>query len=58
MYRAREGESVIPLDYLTNLHNYHKNWIENTTVPVLDINTEIDGYEYPMEEVMKYVSRL
>jgi deoxyadenosine/deoxycytidine kinase len=57
-HRAREGESVIPLDYLSNLHNYHKNWIENTTVPVLDINTECDGYEYPMEEVMKYVSRL
>jgi deoxycitidine kinase/deoxyguanosine kinase len=57
-HRAREGESIIPLDYLTNLHNYHKNWIENTTVPVLDINTECDGYEYPMEEVMKYVSRL
>jgi deoxyadenosine/deoxycytidine kinase len=56
--RAREGESVIPLEYLTNLHNYHKNWIDNTTVPVLDINTEKDGYEYPMEEVMRYVSRL
>ena len=56
--RAREGESVIPINYLSNLHNYHKNWIENTTVPVLDINTEKDGYEYPMEEVMKYVARL
>jgi deoxyadenosine/deoxycytidine kinase len=56
--RAREGESVIPVEYLTNLHNYHKNWIDNTTVPVLDINTEKDGYEYPMDEVGNYVSKL
>jgi deoxyadenosine/deoxycytidine kinase len=56
--RSREGESVIPIEYLSNLHNYHENWIDNTTVPVLNINTESDGYEYPMEEVGKYISRL
>jgi deoxyadenosine/deoxycytidine kinase len=56
--RAREGESIIPLEYLSNLHNYHENWINNTTCSVLNVSTEVDGYDYPLDSVKKYISGL
>jgi deoxyadenosine/deoxycytidine kinase len=42
-YRNRNGEEEIPLEYLTQLGNYHKNWIDNTTVPVFNFDNEEDS---------------
>ena len=38
--RNRKGEESIPLSYLTECHNYHESWINNSIIPVLFI----DGY--------------
>jgi deoxyguanosine kinase len=48
--RAREGEEVIPLDYLQECHNYHEAFLDNekgikTNKLVLDGNVNI--YENP-----------
>jgi deoxyadenosine/deoxycytidine kinase len=40
--RGRTGEDVIPLDYLQQLHKYHEDWIGNTSIPILRINTQED----------------
>lgn len=38
--RAREGESIIPLEYLEELETYHRKWLfgEQNSKPVLDFN--------------------
>ena len=36
--RNRTGESNIPMKYLRELHNLHRNWLENTDIPVLKID--------------------
>lgn len=57
--RNREGESGISIEYLTQLHNYHENWISNTTLPVQYINTESDGLDGKnIESVKKFISNL
>jgi deoxyadenosine/deoxycytidine kinase len=33
--RSREGESGIPIEYLTNLHKFQTKWIDSTKIPVL-----------------------
>ena len=38
--RNRQGEDRIQLDYLNALEQQHKNWIENTDLPVLTLSTE------------------
>jgi deoxyadenosine/deoxycytidine kinase len=40
MIRSRSGEESIPIEYLSQLHKYHDDWIDNTTTPVLKIDTE------------------
>lgn len=41
--RAREGESVIPLEYLKNCHSYHQKWLTSTGVQVLHLNTNAEA---------------
>jgi len=36
--RKRDGEEIIPLDYLTKCSVYHDSMIENSRVPILHIN--------------------
>ncbi len=38
--RNRHGEETIPLDYLTQLHQYHEDWINTTSIPTIFLNTE------------------
>jgi len=40
--RARVGEGNIPTAYLIMLNEYHNEWLDNTSMPVLKISTE-DG---------------
>jgi deoxyadenosine/deoxycytidine kinase len=41
--RAREGESLIPLEYLKNCHAYHQTWLLSTGVQVLHLNTNAEA---------------
>jgi deoxyadenosine/deoxycytidine kinase len=41
--RGRSGEDSIPMEYLTQLHKYHEDWINNTCTPVVQINTELEN---------------
>jgi deoxyadenosine/deoxycytidine kinase len=47
--RNRIGESVIPLDYLINCHQYHEDMIEilSSTIEIIYIDGNIDIYENP-----------
>jgi deoxyadenosine/deoxycytidine kinase len=57
--RQRDGEDSIPLGYLSELHKYHEEWINNTTIPVHSVSTEEDGKEnYLLEEVNKFVTKI
>lgn len=41
--RNREGESVIPLEYLTRCHQYHDHWLsEVTNENILQLNADDD----------------
>ena len=42
--RNREGESNIPLSYLSSCHDYHQNWLNNpsTTYPVYRLDSTPD----------------
>lgn len=50
--RNRTGEDVIPLDYLQQLHKYHEDWIDNTSIPVLRVDNlkDIPVTEFPKTE--------
>lgn len=39
--RGREGEGGIPKEYLAALDRQHYKWLDNTTMPVLRLSTEI-----------------
>jgi deoxyadenosine/deoxycytidine kinase len=47
--RNRIGESVIPLDYLINCHQYHQDMIEllSSTTEIIYIDGNVDIYENP-----------
>lgn len=48
--RSRIGEDGIPLEYLLQLHKYHDDWIDNTTIPVLKIDTENVDFRSELSE--------
>ena len=39
--RNRKGEESIPLEYLDDLDTYHKKWLANTNIPVLEITSNV-----------------
>jgi deoxyadenosine/deoxycytidine kinase len=47
--RNRIGESVIPLDYLINCHQYHQDMIKilSSTTEIIYIDGNVDIYENP-----------
>lgn len=55
--RAREGESVIPLTYLQELSEYHKEWLFNKNLkPVL--NFDNSHPEISISNITEFVSNL
>jgi deoxyadenosine/deoxycytidine kinase len=64
--RSRTGEDAIPMEYLEQLHEYHEYWIENTTIPVITIDTEnmdftknkINDFEIIEDKLNKFVNNL
>jgi deoxyadenosine/deoxycytidine kinase len=47
--RNRNGESLIPLEYLSNCHQYHQDMIEHlsSTTEIIHINGNEDIYKNP-----------
>ena len=42
--RNRKGETI-PLEYLDNCNKYHNNWLSHESVPVLNLNGDINFKE-------------
>jgi deoxyadenosine/deoxycytidine kinase len=55
--RARHEEDGVPLEYLTELHNYHEEWFANwKETPVLVIDNEEDNnWEQVLERVNTFM---
>jgi deoxyguanosine kinase len=43
--RARSGEELIAQDYLDSLDQYHKDWMKEVTVPLLEIDSDEGNLE-------------
>jgi len=51
--RSRKGESDIPIEYLTKLHELHNNWMDTyikTNIPVLILDVSVDFYNNESEK--------
>ena len=48
--RGRKGENI-PLEYLQGLHNYHENWINNTSVDTLFLDGEPEQSDVLFEQI-------
>ena len=59
--RAREGESVIELEYLEYCHKYHENWLNYDKMLSLVFDGNVNIYEEPkvlenwIESIKKYM---
>ena len=57
--RGRDGESSIPVEYLTALDAQHWKWVEGTSLPVLRVSTEEDGsVEGCVEQIKAFTESL
>ena len=43
--RAREGEELIPLEYLKNCHNYHNQFTQEINCPLLTLDGNVNIFE-------------
>ena len=57
--RNRHGEENISLEYLDALDAQHKKWIENTTIPVLTLSTEVGvSVDTNIEKITEFIEHL
>lgn len=59
-HRAREGEEIIPLDYLIKCHDYHNDFMDNKSglqSNKLVLNGNINIYENE-DELLKWLSQI
>jgi len=57
--RNRSGEENIDMEYLNALDIQHKKWIENTSIPVLILSTEIGvSLEENIEKIRLFIEKL
>jgi deoxyadenosine/deoxycytidine kinase len=40
--RKRKEESGVPLEYLMKVHTYHERWMQNSEIPVLELDASLD----------------
>lgn len=56
--RSRQGESVIPYEYIEKIHNKHDNWlITEPNVLILDVNSEFEKDEIKLQEMIQKVKK-
>lgn len=59
MMRARDGEGGIPKEYLAALDRQHYKWLDNTTMPVLRLSTEIgQDVNVNVEKIRQFVEEI
>ena len=57
--RGRDGEGGIPKEYLAALDRQHYKWLDNTTMPVLRISTEIgQDVQINVEKIRAFVEEI
>lgn len=57
--RNRQGEDRISLEYLDALDVQHKQWVENTELPVLTLSTEPGvSTEENIQQIREFIQRL
>lgn len=50
--RNRPEESTISLEYLTQIHNLHEEWLKTTDIPILFIDN--DNWESQIEKIIEF----
>jgi deoxyadenosine/deoxycytidine kinase len=56
--RSRTGEDCIPIEYLTNCHEYHENMIsKNIAAPCLTLDGNVDIYEN-IETIQLWINQI
>lgn len=59
MMRARDGEGGIPKEYLAALDRQHYKWLDNTTMPVLRLSTEVgQDVKVNIEKIRQFVEEI
>uniref|UniRef100_A0A6C0HKN0 Deoxynucleoside kinase domain-containing protein n=1 Tax=viral metagenome TaxID=1070528 RepID=A0A6C0HKN0_9ZZZZ len=57
--RNRQGEDKISLDYLDALDAQHKQWVENTELPVLTLSTEPgSSQQQNLQQIREFMKKL
>jgi len=52
--RSRSEEDTVPLNYLTQLHQYHEDWLNHTNIPVLILDNETNPIESHIEKIIEF----
>jgi deoxyadenosine/deoxycytidine kinase len=57
--RSRSEDVNVPLEYLQELHDYHEEWINNTDIPTLIINNDVDNnFDMVIKEINSFIDML
>ena len=55
--RARSEETSISLEYLKSLSDYHKEWLSNTSIPVITLNVN-EEFQYNRNKFIEMNSKI
>lgn len=55
--RNRKEESKVPLEYIKKVHDYHERWLQNSDIPVLELDAALD-FENDQKIFETYADRI